>query len=89
MPNIEIIKLILDYLDKPESLIEFVKDRPGHDRRYAIDSGKIRRELNWKPDYLFQEAIKHTIDWYLKNKDWWEKIISGEYKDYYKIQYQQ
>jgi dTDP-glucose 4,6-dehydratase len=89
MPNIEIIKLILDYLDKPESLIEYVKDRPGHDRRYAIDSSKIRRELNWKPDYLFREAIKHTIDWYLKNKDWWEKIISGEYKDYYKIQYQQ
>ena len=89
MPNIEIIKLILDYLDKPESLIEYVKDRPGHDRRYAIDSGKIRQELNWRPDYLFQEAIKHTIDWYVKNKDWWERIISGEYQDYYKIQYQQ
>ena len=89
MPNIEIIKLILDYLDKPESLIEYVKDRPGHDRRYAIDSGKIKQELNWRPDYLFQEAIKHTIDWYVKNKDWWERIISGEYQDYYKIQYQQ
>ena len=88
MPNIEIIKLILDYLDRPESLIEYVKDRPGHDRRYAIDSSKIRRELNWKPDFLFQEAIKHTIDWYLKNKAWWERIISGEYQDYYKIQYQ-
>ncbi len=89
MPNIEIIKLILDYLDKPESLIEYVKDRPGHDRRYAIDSSKIRRELNWKPDFLFREALKHTIDWYIKNKDWWERIISGEYQDYYKIQYQQ
>ncbi|MFZ0452614.1 MAG: dTDP-glucose 4,6-dehydratase [Ignavibacteriaceae bacterium] len=89
MPNIEIIKLILDYLDKPESLIEYVKDRPGHDRRYAIDSGKIKKELNWKPDYLFKEAIKHTIDWYIKNNDWWERIISGEYQDYYKIQYQQ
>ncbi|MEJ2613496.1 MAG: dTDP-glucose 4,6-dehydratase [Ignavibacteriaceae bacterium] len=89
MPNIEIIKLILDYLDKPESLIEYVKDRPGHDRRYAIDSGKLRTELKWKPDFLFQEAIKHTIDWYLKNKDWWERIISGEYQDYYNIQYQQ
>jgi dTDP-glucose 4,6-dehydratase len=89
MPNIEIIKLILDYLDKPETLIEYVKDRPGHDRRYAIDSSKIRKELNWKPDFLFQEAIKYTIDWYIKNKDWWERIISGEYQDYYKIQYQQ
>ena len=88
MPNIEIIKLILDYLDKPESLIEYVKDRPGHDRRYAIDSGKIKQELNWRPDYLFQEAIKHTIDWYINNKEWWERIISGEYQDYYKIQYQ-
>ncbi len=88
MPNLEIIKLILDYLDKPEDLIEYVKDRPGHDRRYAIDSSKIKKELDWKPDYLFQEAIKQTIDWYVKNKDWWERIISGEYQDYYKIQYQ-
>jgi dTDP-glucose 4,6-dehydratase len=88
MPNLEIIKLILDYLDKPEDLIEYVKDRPGHDRRYAIDSSKIKKELNWKPDFLFQDAIKQTIDWYVKNKGWWERIISGEYQDYYKIQYQ-
>ena len=89
MPNIKIIKLILDYLGKPENLIEHVKDRPGHDRRYAIDSGKIQKELNWQPDFVFHEAIKQTIDWYMKNKNWWERIISGEYQDYYKIQYQQ
>ena len=89
MPNIQIIKLILDYLGKPEDLIEHVKDRPGHDRRYAIDSGKIQKELNWQPDFVFHEAIKQTIDWYMKNKNWWERIISGEYQDYYKIQYQQ
>ena len=89
MPNIEIIKLILGYLSKEEDLIEFVKDRPGHDRRYAIDSSKIKKDLNWKPDFLFQEAIQKTIDWYIKNKNWWERIISGEYQEYYKIQYQQ
>jgi dTDP-glucose 4,6-dehydratase len=89
MPNIEIIKLILGYLGKPEDLIEYVKDRPGHDRRYAIDSGKIQKELSWNPDYAFREAIQQTIDWYIKNKSWWERIISGEYQDYYKIQYQQ
>ncbi len=89
MQNIKIIKLILEHLNKPEDLIEYVKDRPGHDRRYAIDSGKIKRELNWKPDFLFQEAIKQTIDWYIQNKEWWGRIISGVYQDYYKIQYQQ
>jgi dTDP-glucose 4,6-dehydratase len=89
MPNIQIIKLILEYLGKTEDLIEYVKDRPGHDRRYAIDSTKIKRELNWKPDFIFQEAIKTTIDWYNQNKDWWQRIISGEYQDYYKIQYHQ
>ena len=89
MPNIQIIKLILEYLGKTEDLIEYVKDRPGHDRRYAIDSTKIKRELNWKADFIFQEAIKTTIDWYIQNKDWWQRIISGEYQDYYKIQYHQ
>jgi dTDP-glucose 4,6-dehydratase len=89
MQNIKIIKLILEYLNKPEDLIEYVKDRPGHDRRYAIDSSKIKDELGWKPDFSFQEAIKQTIDWYIQNKDWWGRIISGEYQDYYKIQYQQ
>lgn len=88
MTNIDIIKLILNYLDKPEDLIEFVKDRPGHDRRYAIDSTKIETELGWKPEFKFEEAIEKTIDWYLENKNWWERILSGEYHEYYKLQYQ-
>jgi dTDP-glucose 4,6-dehydratase len=85
--NIEIIKLILNYLDKPEKLIQFIKDRPGHDRRYAIDSKKIQHKLGWKPAHIFEETISNTIDWYLKNKSWWQRIISGEYKKYYQIQY--
>jgi dTDP-glucose 4,6-dehydratase len=88
MPNLEIIKLILKSLNKPDSLIEFVKDRPGHDRRYAIDSNKIQTELGWKPLFSFSEAINKTIDWYLENELWWKRIISGEYKEYYKLQYQ-
>lgn len=83
MPNIEIIKLILKKLGKSEDLIEYVKDRPGHDRRYAIDSSKIQNELGWKPEHKFEEAIDFTVEWYLKNKNWWERIISGEYQKYY------
>lgn len=87
IPNLEIVKLILQNLGKSDNLIEFVKDRPGHDRRYAIDSTKIQNELGWKPEYKFESAIKHTIDWYLNNKSWWKKIISGEYQHYYLQQY--
>ncbi len=87
MPNIEIIKLILKYLKKPESLIQYVKDRPGHDRRYAIDSSKIQSELGWKPSFTFESAITQTIDWYMDNKNWWERIISGDYVKYYAEQY--
>jgi dTDP-glucose 4,6-dehydratase len=87
MPNIKIVKLILGYLNKSEDLIEYVTDRPGHDRRYAIDSQKITKELGWKPIFSFEEAIGKTISWYLDNKEWWERIISGEYKSYYKLQY--
>jgi dTDP-glucose 4,6-dehydratase len=87
MSNIEIIKLILKHLGKSEELIQFVKDRPGHDRRYAIDSTKIQRELGWKPKFSFSQAIEKTIDWYVKDKVWWEKIISGEYLKYYANQY--
>lgn len=86
-PNIEIVKLILKHLNKSEELIQFVQDRKGHDRRYAIDSSKIQNELGWKPSYEFEEAIKKTIDWYTGNEKWWQRIISGEYKEYYKIQY--
>ena len=87
MRNIEIIKLILKHLGKSEDLIEFVKDRPGHDRRYAIDSTKIQNELGWKPEYEFEQALPETIDWYLNNKNWWERIISGEYRNYYALLY--
>ena len=88
MPNIKIIELILQHLNKPKNLIKFVKDRPGHDRRYAIDAAKIKTDLNWKPEFSFEEAIKDTIDWYLSNKNWWNRIISGDYQKYYKKQYQ-
>jgi dTDP-glucose 4,6-dehydratase len=88
MTNIEIIKLILNYVGKSEKLIEFIKDRPGHDKRYAIDSTKIETELGWKPEFRFDEAIKRTIDWYLENKTWWKRILNGEYKEYYKLQYE-
>ena len=88
MPNIEIVKLILNYLNKPDSLIEYVKDRPGHDRRYAIDSARIRNELGWEPLFTFEDAIEKTIDWYLGNETWWKRILSGDYQDYYKLQYQ-
>ncbi|MBN1638747.1 MAG: dTDP-glucose 4,6-dehydratase [Ignavibacteriales bacterium] len=87
MPNIEIVKLILKKLGKSENLIEYVKDRPGHDRRYAIDSTKIQTELNWTPEQKFEDAIYYTIDWYLNNKQWWERIISGEYQNYYETMY--
>ena len=87
IPNIEIVKLTLKHLGKSEKLIEYVKDRPGHDRRYAIDSSKINTELGWEPTYKFEEAIIKSINWYKENKNWWERIISGEYQEYYKTQY--
>lgn len=87
MPNIKIIQLILQHLKKSDSLIEYVKDRLGHDRRYAIDSTKIQTELGWKPRFTFEEAIQFTIDWYLKNEAWWKRIISGDYLKYYEQQY--
>jgi dTDP-glucose 4,6-dehydratase len=85
--NLEVVKTILKELGKPESLITFVKDRAGHDMRYAIDPSKTRRELGWEPTTLFDEGIKMTIKWYLDNRDWWENIISGNYKDYYEKMY--
>ena len=85
--NLEIVKKILDYLGKDESLIEFVKDRLGHDRRYAIDATKIKDDLGWEPSYTFSKGIKETIDWYLDNRDWWGKIKSGEYLEYYAKMY--
>ena len=85
--NLEVVKTILRELDKPESLITYVKDRAGHDMRYAIDPSKTKRELGWEPTTLFSEGIKKTVRWYLENRNWWENIISGEYKNYYKKMY--
>lgn len=87
--NIEMAKLILKKLGKPESLLKFVKDRPGHDRRYAMDSSKIGTELRWKPRRSFEEGIEETIKWYIENEKWWTRIISGEYKNYYRLQYEE
>jgi dTDP-glucose 4,6-dehydratase len=86
--NIDIVKLVLKLVNKPESLISFVQDRLGHDRRYAIDSSKIRRELGWEPAYTFERGIQQTVQWYLENRKWWESIISGEYQDYYRRMYE-
>lgn len=85
--NLEVVKTILHTLGKSEELIQYVTDRPGHDRRYAIDPTKINKELDWSPATLFDEGIQKTIAWYLENKSWWEKIISGEYADYYEKMY--
>ena len=85
--NLEVVKTIIRELGKSEDLIEFVTDRPGHNRRYAIDPTKIHNELGWLPATKFDDGIKKTIDWYLTHKSWWEKIISGEYKDYYDKMY--
>lgn len=85
--NIEIVKLILKELGKPESLITHVKDRPGHDRRYAIDNTKITTRLGWKPEYTFEHGIRETIRWYLENEAWVERITTGEYQGYYERMY--
>lgn len=85
--NLEIVKLIIKTLGKTEELIEYVKDRPGHDRRYAIDNTKITTELGWKPQYTFEEGMKETIQWYLDNLDWVKNIVSGDYTKYYSEMY--
>ncbi len=87
-PNLEIIRLILRHLNKPESLITFVKDRPGHDRRYAIDATHIRKTLGWTPSYTFERGIAETIDWYVEHAEWWKRIVSGEYMKYYRALYE-
>ena len=74
---------LLELLDKPKSLVQFVTDRPGHDRRYALDIGKMTKELGWEPTYSFEEALSTTVDWYLKNKFWWRNIKDSEYAKYY------
>ncbi|HUV45497.1 MAG TPA: dTDP-glucose 4,6-dehydratase [Dehalococcoidia bacterium] len=85
--NLELIQQVLDMMDKPGSLITFVTDRPGHDRRYALDAGKITQKLGWAPTYSFEEALTITVNWYLNNESWWRKIKSGGYADYYQRMY--
>jgi len=85
--NLEVVDLILNRLGKPKSLIKHVTDRPGHDRRYAIDASKIISELGWQPLVSFEEGIGKTIDWYLQNQDWLRSIVSGDYKTYYESMY--
>ena len=85
--NLEVVKIILKELGKSEDLIRYVTDRPGHDMRYAIDPTKIHNELGWLPETKFEDGIKKTIKWYLDNKEWWQHIINGEYKDYYAKHY--
>jgi dTDP-glucose 4,6-dehydratase len=85
--NIEIVELILETLGKSRDLIQYVTDRLGHDKRYAIDPSKIQKELGWKPNYTFETGIQETIEWYLTNQEWWNRIKNGQYMNYYAIQY--
>lgn len=85
--NIEIVKLIIQAMDKDESLISYVQDRPGHDRRYAIDNTKITNEIGWSPSYTFEQGIAETIEWYIKNGQWMEQVTSGSYLEYYNRMY--
>ena len=85
--NLEITKLILKHLKKSESLITHVKDRPGHDRRYAIDCSKIREKLGFETSMTLEKGLKQTMDWYIQNRPWWEKVRSGEYREYYHRHY--
>ncbi|HEX8737962.1 MAG TPA: GDP-mannose 4,6-dehydratase, partial [Pyrinomonadaceae bacterium] len=85
--NIEVVTAILDALRKPHSLIKFVTDRLGHDRRYAINPAKIEREIGWKPLVTWEEGLQKTIDWYLNNQDWVSRVRDGKYRDYYQSMY--
>jgi len=85
--NIDIVKSILNLLGKPDKLIRFVADRPGHDRRYAMNAGKIRQELNWTPAHTFERGLEETVQWYVDNQTWWERVMSGAYRQYYEAQY--
>ena len=85
--NLDVVKTVLKELGKPESLITYVKDRPGHDRRYAIDPTKIHNELGWLPATTFDDGIRRTVRWYLDHQDWWKHILAGEYQNYYEHMY--
>lgn len=81
--NIEIVRLLLSLLGKPDSLIQYVKDRPGHDRRYAIDASRIAHDLQWVPAVTFENGLRATVEWYVSHRTWWQRVMSGEYLDYY------
>lgn len=85
--NLEVVKTVLKALGKPESLISYVTDRPGHDLRYAIDATKLETELGWEPQYTFETGITQTIEWYLAHREWWQRIVSGEYQSYFEEMY--
>lgn len=87
-PNIEVIKKVLDILGKPHSLISYVGDRPAHDRRYGLNPNKIKTELGWKPMHSFEDGLKLTVDWYIKNQEWWKKVRGNEYQKYYQANYE-
>ncbi|MCK5061490.1 dTDP-glucose 4,6-dehydratase [Candidatus Parcubacteria bacterium] len=87
LTNLELTKIILDLMDKDEKMIDYIKDRPGHDLRYATDFSRTRKELGWQPRVKFKDGLKETIDWYKNNQDWWQRVKSGEYQEYYKKQY--
>lgn len=87
LPNVELTNLILKYVGAEESMIEYVKDRPGHDRRYAINWSKIKNELGWEPLKSFEEGLRETVEWYRNNEWWWKKLKDGSYQEYYKRQY--
>ena len=86
-PNVDLVRMLLAALGKPETLIRFVKDRPGHDRRYAIDPSRIRTELGWTPRRTFRQGLEATVRWYVDNPDWWKHVKSGAYRQYYESQY--
>jgi dTDP-glucose 4,6-dehydratase len=85
--NLEVVRTILEVLGKPESLIRFVKDRPGHDRRYAMNFSKLKKELGWEPTVTFEEGIQKTVTWYVEHQAWWQRIKTGEYLEYYERMY--
>ena len=87
LPNLEVVRSVLRLCDKPESLIQYVTDRPGHDRRYALSSEKLKRQTSWRPSVEFAHGLRSTVDWYLRNRGWVDRIRSGEYRDYYERNY--
>jgi dTDP-glucose 4,6-dehydratase len=87
MENLDVVRRILELTGRDESLIEHVRDRPGHDRRYSLASDKLREQLGWEPQVRFDDGIERTVQWYRDNEAWWEPIRSGEYREYYERHY--